>query len=279
MIGIILGSVLSNLLWGGLLAIVIIFLFLWDIRPTFIVAVSIPASLLLAFALMYFTGVSLNMISMGALALAVGMLVDNSIVVIENIYRMRTTTGRTCARAAVSGARQVSGAIIAATLSTASMFLPIVFTTGMTRQIFMDFGLTLAYALLASLIIALTVVPAASSVMLKKVKKEQDGKLFNRFIDGYEKALRFSLKFKWVVLTVAVAAFALSMWAISRQGMEFFPDMDTGEINVTAETPEEYTFDDAVAAAEELSARVLAIAGVETVGVSIGGGGEWVLAA
>ncbi|MCL2378716.1 MAG: efflux RND transporter permease subunit [Defluviitaleaceae bacterium] len=273
MIGIVIGSVINNLLVGGLLAIVILLLFLRDIRPTLIVAVSIPVSVMLAFTLMYFMGVSLNMLSMGGLALAVGMLVDNSIVVIENIYRMRATTDRSVARAAVSGARQVSGAIVAATLTTASLFVPIVFTGGITRQLFQDFGLTIAFALIASLIIALTVVPAGSSILLKNVKKEQEGRLFTKFVDGYEKALRLGLRFRWIVLAVSAAAFVLSFWGINRQGMVLFPDMDTPQINVTAEMPEGSTFEDTVIIAEELGARVLAIQDVETVGVSIGGGG------
>ena len=273
MIGVIIGSVINNLLIGGILAIVVLLLFLRDIRPTLIVAVSIPVSVMLAFTLMYFMGVSLNMLSMGGLALAVGMLVDNSIAVIENIYRMRATTDRSAARAAVSGARQMSGAIVAATLTTASLFVPIVFTGGITRQLFQDFGLTIAFALLASLIIALTVVPAASSIMLKNVKKEQEGSIFKKFVDGYEKALRFSLRFKWLVLAASTAAFVLSLWGISRQGMELFPDMDTPQINVMAEMPEGSTFEDTVVVAEDLSIRVLAIQDVETVGVSIGGGG------
>lgn len=279
MIDIVLGSVINSLLWGGLLAIVVLLFFLRDIRPTLIVAVSIPVSLLLAFTLMYFTGVSLNMISMGGLALAVGMLVDNSIVVIENIYRMRSTTERSVARAAVSGAKQVSGAIAAATLTTISLFIPIIFTQGLTRQIFTDFALTIGFSLIASLIIALTVVPAASSVMLKNIKKEQEGAIFTRFIDGYEKLLRGALRFKWVVLVVVIVAFVASFWGISRRGMEMFPPMDMGEIFVSVELAEGTTFDDAVALAEELSDRMLEIQDVETVGISIGGGMIEMLAA
>ena len=272
MIGVVIGSMLNNLLIGGLLAIFILLLFLRDLRPTLIVAVSIPVSVMLAFTLMYFTGVSLNMISMGGLALAVGMLVDNSIVVIENIYRMRSSTDRSVARAAVSGAKQVSGSIVAATLTTASLFVPIVFTEGVTRQIFMDFGLTIGYALLASLLIALTVVPAASSVMLRNVRREQEGGLFTRFIDGYEEALRFSLDFKWLVLLFAIVAFGFSFWGILQQGAELFPPMNMPQISGTAEMPEGSTFEDTVAAAEELSDRILAVPDVETVGISIGGG-------
>ncbi|MCL2203883.1 MAG: efflux RND transporter permease subunit [Defluviitaleaceae bacterium] len=273
MIGVVVGGVLNSLLWGGLLAIVILLLFLRDIRPTLIVAVSIPVSLLLAFTLMYFTGVSLNMISMGGLALAVGMLVDNSIVVIENIYRMRLTTDRSAARAAVSGTMQVAGAIVVASLTTISVFFPIVFTGGITRQLFTDLALTIGYSLMASLIIALTVVPAASSVMLKNMKKDHEGRFFTKFVDGYEVALRFALRFKIPVLVLAVAAFGVTFWGIARQGMELFPAMDMGQISITAEMPEDATFEEATVVAEAFSAYVLAIGDVETVGVSVGGGG------
>ncbi|MCL2752945.1 MAG: efflux RND transporter permease subunit [Defluviitaleaceae bacterium] len=275
MIGIIIGSVLDNLLYGGILAILVLLIFLRDIRPTLIVAVSIPASLLLAFTLMYFTGVSLNMISMGGLALTVGMLVDNSIAVIENIYRMRATTSRSCARAAVKGTAQMAGPITAATITTISMFLPIVFTSGITRQLFADLGLTIAYSLLASLIIAMTVVPAASSVMLKKVKREPDGKRWSKFLDKYEKALRFSLGkgIRWAVLAFAIFAFVGSFMLINARGMEMFPAMDMGQFSVSAQTPEGTEFEQARELAREFAAYVLEIEDVETVGVSIGGGG------
>jgi len=273
MIGEVVGSVINNLIFGGILAIIILLLFLRDYRPTLIVAVSIPASLLLAFTLMYFGGVSLNMMSMSGLALTVGMLVDNSIVVIENIYRMRSSTDRSVARAAVSGTRQVSGAIAAATLTTVAMFLPIVFTGGLTRQLFQDFALTLTFSLLASLIIALTVVPAASSVMLKRVKRDQEGQIFTRFVDGYEKLLRGSIRFKWIVLPVAIALFVVSIWAIGRQGMEMFPAMDMGQITVNAELPDGTLFEEVTQVAYQLSEQTLAIEGVETVAVSVGGGG------
>jgi multidrug efflux pump subunit AcrB len=271
MIGMVIGGVLNSLLWGGLLAIIVLFFFLKDWKPTLIVAVSIPVSLLLAFTLMYFTGMTLNMMSMGGLALTVGMLVDNSIVVIENIFRMRESTDRSPARAAISGARQVSGAIFAATVTTIAMFLPIVFTQGLTRQIFTDFGLTIAFALLASLIIALTVVPAMSSVMLKKVKPE--GRLFHKFVDGYEAALRFALRWRFSVLLIAVFLFVGSIILVGRQGMEMFPPMDTGQISVTATMWEGATFEEMVQTAESFTDMLLRdVDGIETVGASTGGG-------
>jgi HAE1 family hydrophobic/amphiphilic exporter-1 len=180
------------------------------------------------------------------------------------------STDRSPARSAVSGTRQVAGAIFAATITTVAMFLPIVFTQGITRQIFADMGLTIAYALLASLIIAMTVVPAASSILLKKVKPE--GRLFTRFVDGYEAALRFALRWRISVLVLATFLFVGSVWLISRQGMEMFPPMETGQISVDATMWEDATFEQLVETATLFTDRLLAIDGVETVGVSTGGG-------
>ena len=163
-------------------------------------------------------------------------------------------------------------AIVAATISTISVFFPIVFTGGITRQLFTDLALTIAFSLLASLLIALTVVPAASSVMLKNVKNTGEGKYFTKFIDWYEKSLRFALRFKWAVIAFSIIAFVVSLWAIGRVGMEMFPAMEMSQIDVTASMPDGSTFDDTVEAAEALSTQVLAIQDVETVGVSIGGG-------
>ena len=160
-ISIVINSVLQNLLMGAVLAIIILFLFLRDIKPTIIVACSIPISVVFAIVLMYFSGVTLNMLSLSGLAIGVGMLVDNSVVVIENIYRLRGL-GISPIKAAVNGARQVAGAIAASTLTTICVFLPIVFVEGITRQLFVDMSLTIAYSLLASLIVALTLVPAMS---------------------------------------------------------------------------------------------------------------------
>ena len=147
----------------------ILIIFLKDLRPTLVIACSIPVSLITAIACMYFSGVTLNIISLSGLALGVGMLVDNSIVVIENIYRLRSE-GKSMRAAAIEGAGEVANAIMASTLTTVCVFLPIVFTEGITRQLFVDMGLTIAYSLLASLVIALTVVPAMASKMLTKTK-------------------------------------------------------------------------------------------------------------
>lgn len=177
-INLVINSVLQNLLMGAVLAIIILFLFLRDIKPTLIVACSIPISVVFAIVLMYFSGVTLNMISLSGLAIGVGMLVDNSVVVIENIYRLRSM-GVSPIKAALNGARQVAGAITASTLTTVCVFLPIVFVEGITRQLFVDLALTVTYSLLASLIVALTLVPAMGQRILRKMKPNsapKDGK-------------------------------------------------------------------------------------------------------
>ena len=165
-IKLIVNSVLSNLIWGALLAVIVLAFFLKDVKPTIVVAFSIPFSVMVAIVLMYFSGVTLNMISLSGLALGVGMLVDNSVVVIENIYRLRGR-GVPAARAAVQGGKQVTSAVTASTITTICVFLPMVFTSGLTRELLTDMALTIAYSLLASLIVALTVVPCMSVTVLK----------------------------------------------------------------------------------------------------------------
>ncbi len=201
-ISLIVSNVMSSLMFGGLFAILILLFFLKDIRPTFIIACSIPVSLLFAVVLMYFSGITLNIISLSGLAIGVGMLVDNSVVVIENIFRMRSE-GESTLKAAVKGATQVTGAIFASTLTTVCVFLPIVFIDGITRQLFTDMALTIGYALGASLIVAITLVPAMASGMLRN-QKEQKETFFKKFVNGYEILARKSLKHKWVVLVGAV---------------------------------------------------------------------------
>ncbi len=269
-IDIIIDSVVSNLLWGGLLAILILILFLRDLRPTLIVGISIPVSLMLAFTAMYFTGISLNIISMSGLTLAVGMLVDNSIVVIENIYRLRNE-GVSAGRAAINGAKQVAGAIAASTLTTIAVFLPIVFTEGITRQLFTDLALTLAYSLLASLLVALSVVPAAASGIFRNMK-EKEHKIYNRFRDWYAGVLRASLKVKWLVLLLAVLALIGTGWGVMRNGTELIPAMDSPQLSATVTLPEGATFEEGAEAAEEVTARIREIEDVETVGATMGGG-------
>ncbi len=228
-IDLVMDSIINNVLVGALLAILILILFLKDIRPTMVVAVSIPISLITAIVCMYFSGVTLNVISLSGLALGVGMLVDNSIVVIENIYRLRGE-GYSAKEAAIQGAGEVAGAILASTLTTVCVFLPIVFTEGITRQLFVDMGLTIAYSLLASLIVALTVVPAMASGVFSKVTPKEDGRFFGGLIKAYEKVLALALKTKPVVFLLVLVLLVLSAAAAFAKGTAFMPDdSDTAE--------------------------------------------------
>lgn len=270
-IKIIVNSVLSNLIWGALLAIIVLVLFLKDPKPTIVVAFSIPLSVLFAVVLMYFSNITLNIISLSGLALGVGMLVDNSIVVIENIYRLRSE-GVPAAKAAVRGARQVAGAIIASTLTTVCVFLPIVFTDGLTRQLFQDMGLTIAYSLGASLIVALTVVPSMSATILKNAK-EKEHRWFDAALNGYEKILRFCLRYKPVPLLLAVSLLVFAGWRTTKMGMELLPEMNSQSISVTLTAEEGLTKEEAFAMADQAMERLQKIDGVDTVGALTNGSG------
>ena len=270
-IDMIVDSVMNNMIVGAILAILILLVFLKDVKPTLVIACSIPVSVVFAVVLMYFSGVTLNMISLSGLALGIGMLVDNSIVVIENIYRMRGE-GLSARKAAVEGAKQVSGAITASTLTTVCVFAPIVFVEGITRQLFVDMGLTIAYTLLASLLIALTFVPMMGSRMLRKTKEIRHP-WFDKFQEGYGIVLGKLLKLKPVVLLVMVALLIASVWGSLAKGMEFMPEMESTQMTVSITPPEDAEFAEACELADEVTEKVMSISDVESVGAMAGGGG------
>ena len=264
-------NILSSLLMGAVFAVLVLFLFLRDIRPTFITLCSIPLSVVFAIVLMYFSGVTLNMISLSGLAVAVGMLVDNSVVVIENIYRLRAK-GANRIQAAVSGAGQVAGAVTASTLTTVCVFAPIVFVEGITRQLFTDLALTMTYALLASLIVSLTLVPAMASGMLKKQKKQKHNGFFNKLLNGYAKVANFCLNHKFLVLMLALSALvATGCFAIAR-GFTFMPDMDMPSANISISMPEDCDMEQAVELADEVLSRISGLNGIETAGAMMSSG-------
>lgn len=269
----IVNNILRSLLLGALFAIIILFLFLKDIRPTFITLCAIPISVIFAVVLMYFSGVTINMISLSGLAVAVGMLVDNSVVVIENIYRLRSK-GATAIQAAVAGAGQVAGAVTSSTLTTVCVFLPIVFVEGITRQLFTDLALTMSYALLASLIVSLTLVPAMASGMLRRQKKQRESRFFRAMLRKYEYLIIFSLKHKALVLLLAVLALGAAGFASVAQGFSFMPKMDMPSVNVTVSMPEGYNMAQAVELADQVLSRVSALEGIETVGAMMSSDGS-----
>lgn len=263
-IDMIIASVLDNLIYGGILAIIVLLVFLRSFKTTLVVAFSIPISVLFAVVLMYFSNITLNIISLSGLALGVGMLVDNSIVVIENIYRLRNQ-GMSIKKAAVYGARQVSGAIFASTLTTICVFLPIVFTKGVTKQLFVDMGLTIAYSLIASLVVALTVVPAMSSSLLTSVY-DKPHRLFDKFVDSYEFILRKSLDYKYIVITFSIVLLLFTGYKALGMGTKFMPSMDSTQMTASMKMPKNSEKSQITATSDEFVDKVLTIKEVETVG-------------
>lgn len=264
-IDLVMDSIINNVLFGAILAVLILILFLKDWRPTAVVACSIPISIITAVVCMYFSGITLNVISLSGLALGVGMLVDNSIVVIENIFRMRGE-GYSAKEAAVEGAGEVAGAILASTLTTVCVFLPIVFTEGITRQLFVDMGLTIAYSLFASLLVALTVVPAMAAGVLSTVKEQKEGKLFGGLMKFYEKILGLALRFKPIVLILVLALLAISAAASFSRGIAFMPDMDSTHISMTLTLPKDTPLTKTAEVTDEVLEKLMEMEDVVDVG-------------
>lgn len=270
-IDLVVSSVMNNMVYGGIIALFVLVFFLKDIKPTLIIGFAIPLSVLFAIVLMYFSGVNLNVMSLSGLALAVGMLVDNSIVVIENIYRLRNL-GYSKVKAAVVGAQQVAGAIAASTLTTICVFLPIVFTDGLTRQLFTDMGLTIAYSLVASLIVALTLVPTMASTMLNKTKDPGEG-IFSKIISVYKKTLEFNLKYKFVVILLTIGLLVYSLYRATRMPLGLIPSMDSTQMQMTLTVDAEIPDEELIAQSESIVQRVQQLPDVLTVGASMGSSG------
>ncbi|MBQ3899403.1 MAG: efflux RND transporter permease subunit [Lachnospiraceae bacterium] len=271
-IEIIIKSVMQSMILGAALAVIILAFFLKDVMPTIVVAISIPLSVLLSLVAMYFSGISLNMMSLSGMALGIGMLVDNSIVIIENIYRLRGR-GINAPRAAVQGTNQVAGAVVASTLTSVCVFFPMVYTTGMVRSLMLPMALTIIYCLLASLLVAMTVVPAASSTLLRKTKPKSH-KFFDKIQNLYGKVLAFCLKVKVVPLAVAVLLLGISVWQVFRMGIVMIPELTSNQIQATVSfDEEELSREEAYGLVDELIYRTVEVPGVASVG-SMSGSGE-----
>lgn len=262
-------NILNSLLLGALLAVVVLALFLKSVKPTLIVAFSIPFSVLCALVLMYFSGLTLNVITLGGIALAIGMLVDNSIVVLENIYRLRGR-GVPPARAAVQGAKQISGAVVASTITTVCVFLPVIFTTGLVNQLLVPFALTIAYVLAASLLVALTLVPSLSTYLFRTMKPARPG-WFERMRDAYGRSLSFFLAHKALPLLVAVGLLAFSVAGVMRMGVNLMPAMAGKTVMVSTTMPDGVDRAGADARADEVMDAILSVDGVDYVAAFDGG--------
>lgn len=240
-------NVSSSVLYGGLLAILVLLFFLRSIRSTTIIATAIPISIIATFALMYFGGFTLNIMTLGGLALGVGMLVDNAIVVIENIFRLREAADSP-EQAAVEGSEEVTPAIIASTLTTLAVFLPLIFVRGMAGVMFKQLSLVVSFALLCSLGMAVTLVPMLAAKILRPPELDAtvnkswphkifrvSGRLFTRLEGGYKHLVHFALDHRKLIVAGALFLFFGSLTLIRLVGVELTPNTDEGEVRVSAE--------------------------------------------
>ncbi|AND42728.1 cation transporter [Cytobacillus oceanisediminis 2691] len=228
-------NISNSLILGGAFAMIVLFFFLKNVKSPLIIGISIPYSVIFTFVLMYFSNFTLNIMTLGGLALGIGMLVDNSIVVIENIYR-HLSMGKDPKTAASDGAKEVGGAITASTLTTVAVFLPVVFITGIIGELFKEFALTISFSLFASLAVALTVVPMLASRLLKSPKanietKRQESGLMR----SLEKSIKWSLRNRAVVIAITMLLLAAGSFGMTTLGTQFLPNTDEGFFTVRME--------------------------------------------
>ena len=267
---------------GAILAVIVLYLFLGNIRLTSIIAVAIPVSVIGTFTLLYFQGETLNIITIGGLALGVGLMVDNAIVVLENIYRQQEGELE-AASAVVTGTEQVIPAIVAGTLTTVSVFLPIVFIEGIASIVFSPLSWTVAFALLTSLLVAFTVIPTLAYRMLSK--QQQAGKrravkrgkpFLGRMVDSliriYSRVLAWAMRNRAITVVLCFGILALSLMLIPLVGFEFLPEEDSGEISISLELPAGTTLETTDDLTKEMESIIAQHPEVESVLTNVGGG-------
>ena len=265
-ITIIIKSILTSMAVGAALAIIVLAVFLKDIKPTLVVGISIPLSVLFAVVLMYFTGLDMNIMTLAGLSLGIGMLVDNSVVVIENIYRLRSR-GVPAARAAVQGTKQVGMSVVASTLTSVCVFLPVVFSSSLVRSLMLPMSLCIGYCLMASLIVAVTVVPAAASTVLKKAEPKRLV-WFEKIQDKYARSLDWCLTHRALPLIAAVVLLAFSAAQVMSMGIELLPSITSNEATITLSTDESLDKERSFETAGRVVEAVMAVDNVEEVGIT-----------
>ncbi|QDQ01494.1 efflux RND transporter permease subunit [Lysinibacillus fusiformis] len=225
-------NISTSLLVGGLFAMLVLFVFLRGLKSPIIIGIAIPYSVIVTFVLMFFANFSLNIMTLGALALGIGMLVDNAIVVIENIER-HLGLGKGPIEAARQGTKEVALAITASTLTTVAVFIPVMFIEGLIGQIFTEFALTISFSLIASLTVALTVVPMLASRFLKtKIENINESRKESRFYKRYKASVVWVLHHRILVLVTTIFLFAISLFGLMKIGTEFLPATDEGFASV-----------------------------------------------
>lgn len=229
------GNMVNTLIVGGLLAMLILFVFLRSVKSPLIIGVAIPYSVIVTFVLMYFSNFTLNIMTLGGLALGIGMLVDNAIVVIENIYR-HLSMGKNPKEAAYEGAKEMGPAIIASTLTTVAVFIPVVFISGIIGDLFKEFALTIAFSLFASLFVALTIVPMLASQLLRKPRENKEEiRRESSFMKSLDQSISWALRNRALVLILTLLLFVGSIYGISRVGSVFLPNTDEGFFTIDVE--------------------------------------------
>ncbi|MFW5718917.1 MAG: efflux RND transporter permease subunit [Halanaerobium sp.] len=263
-------NVSQNAVLGGILAVIILFIFLRNIRSTIIIATAIPVSIIATFVLMYFADINLNIISLGGLALGVGMLVDNAIVVLENIYRYRSM-GEGKIESAKEGSTEVAMAIVASTMTTVVVFMPVLFVEGLAARLFKDLAFTVAFSLLASLIVALTLIPMLASKILKLSQKEiERQKKEGRIISIYKALLTKALNHRWVVVIILVILLGGSIMLLPLIGFEFMPAADQGAFAISYTLPVGSSLEESNRAAVEIEEILSEIPEVDIMMTTVG---------
>ncbi|WP_025027702.1 efflux RND transporter permease subunit [Caldalkalibacillus mannanilyticus] len=274
-------TVSINMLIGSLLAGIILFLFLQNFRSTLIVAFAIPISIVTTFIFMYFTNQTLNLLTLGGLALGVGMMVDNSIVIIENIYRYRQQ-GASLKEAAVKGTSEVGPAVFASTITTVIVFLPILFVEGLAAQLFTPLALSVTYALLASLFTSLIIVPLLSSKLIY-IEEEEKSSTFQKAYEGvqnkYKQLLAWALKNPKKVITTVVLLFLTSLSGILFIGREFLPEQDQSIVYLDVRLPVGSSLDHTIELSQEVDQRLNQVPEIKNIYVNVGGAGQFQLSA
>src|SRR5699024_3778584 len=251
-IDIAINSVYTSLISGAILAMVVLFAFLRNLKAPLIIGISIPFSVITTFALLFFTDISINMMTLGGLALGIGMLVDNAVVVIENIYR-HLSMGKKPKQAASEGTKEVASAIIASTLTTAAVFLPVVFVSGLVGQLFTPFAITVAFSLFGSLFIALTVVPMLASRILKAPDENLEKARSERsYMKMLRKLTRWSLNHRVLVIVLTTLLLIISALGIYNQGINLLPESDEGALTIEIEKEQGTIFEDTFETVENI---------------------------
>ncbi|MEA4816547.1 MAG: efflux RND transporter permease subunit [Lachnospiraceae bacterium] len=263
-----LNNVLQTAILAAIMAVIVLIIFLKNWKTSLVIAVSIPTSVVATFAFMYLAKMTLNIISLGGITIGIGMLVDNSVVVLENISR-HFALGKSPREAALDGTKEVAMAIMASTLTTIAVFVPLMFVTGIFGQMFKDLSLTVTCSLLMSLFVSLTFVPMACSQLFKEEDRGKEFKnlKFNKFLGKwgnaidtidvkYKKALEYSLSHKKRIIAIVLAAFIGTMCLVPIVGLNLIPDMDQGSLSINISLPSGSSIDETTKITNEVIERI-----------------------